>query len=113
MKAWTGALFMAELTRIAGGAAAASLLLRASPPMRRRGRRSPRTTAASATRDGRVEAAAGPRAIAATTRAPRERPAACRSVLVIHENRGLNDHIRDVARRLARRRLFARSRPIS
>ena len=32
-------------------------------------------------------------------------PASCRSILVVHENRGLNPYIEDVARRLAHREL--------
>ena len=38
---------------------------------------------------------------AATWRSRRRRPASCRPILVIHENRGLNPHIEDIARRLA------------
>ena len=93
-------LFMAELTRIAGGAAAASLLLsgiaanaQAAPQI--------------APSDGRIttgevdlQASEG-RVYRAYRASPRGRMRRPRTVLVIHENRGLNDHIRDVARRLA------------
>jgi carboxymethylenebutenolidase len=92
--------FMAEMTRIAGGAAAAAALLSSIA----------------------CQAAAAPQ-VAADDRRVRSRPleweprpgrryrgysvapAADRGarplVLVVHENRGLNEHIRDVARRLA------------
>jgi carboxymethylenebutenolidase len=93
-------LFMARLTRIAGSAAAASLLLG--------------SVAASAgaapivaaddprirTRELVWEPRPGRRYTgyeAKPARARHNRPV----VLVVHENRGLNDHIRDVARRLA------------
>jgi carboxymethylenebutenolidase len=93
-------LFMARLTLIAGSAAAASLLLG--------------SVAASAgaapivaaddprirTRELSWEPRPGRRYTgykAEPARARRNRPV----VLVVHENRGLNDHIRDVARRLA------------
>ena len=54
-------------------------------------------SAAGRSNGSRVRAAT----IAAT--APRRPPAAsiCPLVVVVHENRGLNEHIRDVARRLA------------
>lgn len=91
--------FMAELSRIAGGAAAATALLtgiaaqasaqpRVAPDDRR-----------LQVRELEFEPRAGRRyrgynaAPAAGAGAP--------VILVIHENRGLNDHIRDVARRLA------------
>lgn len=91
--------FMAELTRIAGGAAAASLLLsgiaaqaQARPQV---ATDDPRLTSRA------VEWEARPgRRYTGYNAAPRggvDLPV----VLVIHENRGLNEHIRDVARRLA------------
>ena len=91
--------FMAELTRLAGGAAAASLLLsgiaasaQARPQV---AADDPRLTVRT------VEWEARPgRRYSGYNAAPRggvDLPV----VLVIHENRGLNDHIRDVARRLA------------
>ena len=91
--------FMAELTRIAGGAAAASVALssvacRAAEPQ-------------VATEDPRIrtqelqwEARAG-RTYRGYNAAPAESGQGRPVVMVIHENRGLNDHIRDVARRLA------------
>ena len=41
---------------------------------------------------------------------PGERDGQAAGVVVIHENRGLNPYIEDVARRLARRGLSSRSR---
>jgi carboxymethylenebutenolidase len=93
-------LFMARLTRIAGSAAAADVLLgsvaasaEAAP-----------TVAADDPRIRTRELSWEPRPgrrytgyEATPARARRNRPV----VLVVHENRGLNDHIRDVARRLA------------
>ena len=91
--------FMAELTRIAGGGAAASLLLssvacRAAEPQ-------------VATDDARVrtqeldwEAAPG-RRYRGYNAAPAQGAQGLPVVMVVHENRGLNDHIRDVTRRFA------------
>jgi carboxymethylenebutenolidase len=87
--------FIAELTRIAGSAAAASLLLsgiaaRAAAPQVAPD--DPRLTVRT------IEWAPRPgRRYSAASAGAGERPV----VMVVHENRGLNDHIRDVARRLA------------
>jgi carboxymethylenebutenolidase len=94
--------FMAELTRIAGGAAAASALLTS---VAANAHAQPRVCEADArlsidtvrvTRNGRPNAyyVAAPVAGAGGKRkAP--------TVIVVHENRGLNAHTKDVARRLA------------
>ncbi|HEY5711595.1 MAG TPA: dienelactone hydrolase family protein [Allosphingosinicella sp.] len=92
-------LFMTELTRLCGGAAAATMMLSgiacsASEPQ----------VAAEdnriATENAEVQAAPG-----RAYRVYRARPAGSTwrnpAVIVIHENRGLTDHIRDVTRRLA------------
>jgi carboxymethylenebutenolidase len=91
--------FMAELTRIAGGAAAATILLssvaaqaQARPQV---AADDPRLTV----REIEWEPRPG-RRYRGYNAAPRGREN-LPVVLVIHENRGLNDHIRDVARRLA------------
>ncbi len=91
--------FMAELTRIAGGAAAATILLssiaaqaQARPQV---AADDPRLTV----REIDWEPRPG-RRYRGYNAAPRGR-GNLPVVLVIHENRGLNDHIRDVARRLA------------
>jgi carboxymethylenebutenolidase len=91
--------FMAELTRIAGGAAAATILL-SSVAARAQARPQvaaddPRLTV----REIEWEPRPG-RRYRGYNAAPRGREN-LPVVLVIHENRGLNDHIRDVARRLA------------
>jgi len=98
-------LFMAELTRIAGGAAMAGLLLSG---IAANAQAAPQVTADDARlrirdqelRFGNVYIRVY-RAIRTDLVPPpggRDRPPA---VIVIHENRGLNDHIRDVTRRLA------------
>lgn len=92
-------VFMAELSRIAGSAAAASLLLtsvacRASEPEVESG--DPRIAAG----ETRWEVAPG-RLYRGYEARPAGAAADVPAVVVIHENRGLNDHIRDVARRLA------------
>jgi len=91
--------FMAELTRIAGGAAAAAALL---------GTVAARAEAAPlvAPEDPRIrtrtlEWEARPRRAYRGYNAAPIGGTNLPVVLVIHENRGLNDHIRDVARRLA------------
>ena len=91
--------FMAELTRIAGGAAAASVALssvacRAAEPV-------------VAERDARIRTqpleweVAPDRVYRGYNAAPADAAPGLPVVFVIHENRGLNDHIRDVTRRLA------------
>ncbi len=91
--------FMAELTRLAGGGAAAALLL-SSIEARAQARpqvaeSDPRLTIRT------IEWEARPgRRYSGYNAAPQNR-AAMPVVIVIHENRGLNDHIRDVARRAA------------
>jgi len=91
--------FMAELSRIAGGSAAASLLLTSIAC----GAAEPRVAAADArirTSEVMWEVAPG-RTYRGYQAAPARRRAGAPAVLVVHENRGLNDHVRDVARRLA------------
>ena len=91
--------FMAELTRIAGGAAAASLALTsvacgaAAPVV-------PPDDARIRTQPLEWEVAPG-RVYRGYNAAPAGGAANLPVVLVIHENRGLNDHIRDVTRRVA------------
>ena len=92
--------FMAELTRIAGSAAAANALLLSvaacgtAPPVTAEG------AAGLVTGDVAWETAPG-RRMTAYSAAPARWRRGGASVIVIHENRGLNDHIRDVARRAA------------
>ena len=91
--------FFAAMTRIAGGAAAANLLIgsiAASP------------AAASIVpaddkrlRGGMTTLDAGGSPYKVYSVEPRARAAKRASVIVVHENRGLNEHTRDVARRLA------------
>ena len=91
--------FMAELTRIAGGAAAAGGLLtsiaaQAAAPVVAAD--DPRIK----TRDLEWEVRPG-RRYTGYNAAPAGNSEHLPIVVVVHENRGLNDHIRDVARRLA------------
>ena len=92
--------FMAELTKLAGGAAAASALLASIAA-------DPAAAAVVPPDDDRLLAramswpvAAG-RSMQGYVAEPASGPDTLGSVLVVHENRGLNAHIRDVARRLA------------
>lgn len=87
--------FMAEMAKIAGGVAAAELLVAGIAA-------SPATAAIVPPDDNRLTTrtqtlAGGYKAYVAE---PRTRSLKA-TVVVIHENCGLNDHIRDVARRLA------------
>ncbi|HEX6374590.1 MAG TPA: dienelactone hydrolase family protein [Allosphingosinicella sp.] len=92
--------FMAELTRLAGSAAAASVLLASIAA-------DPAAAALVAEEDSRVRARrmswpVGPgRTMKGYQAEPRKPAGPLGSILVIHENRGLNAHIQDVARRLA------------
>jgi len=91
--------FMAELTRIAGGSAAASLLLSGIAA----GAAEPQVAATDSrirTRELDLEVAPG-RTYKTYQASPNRRAGNTSVVVVVHENRGLNDHIRDVARRLA------------
>ncbi|MGQ0659645.1 dienelactone hydrolase family protein, partial [Sphingosinicella sp.] len=98
-------VFMAELTRIAGGAAAASMMLSG---IAANAQAAPQVAADDSrlqSRDHRfnfdsvsISAYRVIRRDLAPQGGRRARPP---SVLVIHENRGLNEHIRDVARRVA------------
>ena len=92
--------FMAQLTRIAGSGAAASLLFSSIACHAQ-------TAPQVAADDGRIrtreiewEVRPG-RTYKAYNAAPAQGGGTVPLVVVIHENRGLNDHIRDVARRLA------------
>ncbi len=91
--------FMAELTRIAGGSAAALALLSS---IEAQAEARPIVQAS----DSRIEAGpsqlpgADGASITGYAASPRVGTRLA-SVLVVHENRGLNDHIRDVTRRLA------------
>jgi carboxymethylenebutenolidase len=92
--------FMADLTRIAGSAAAASLLLAGIAA-------DPAAAAVVPTDDARVRGrrmrwpVGGGRTMAGYQAEPVAPAAPLGSVLVIHENRGLNAYVEDVARRLA------------
>ena len=87
--------FMARMARLAGSAAAAELLIASIAA-------SPAAAAIVAEDDKRLttrtqQLAGGYKAYVAEPRTRSLKP----TVMVIHENRGLNPHIRDVARRLA------------
>jgi carboxymethylenebutenolidase len=90
--------FMAELTRLAGSAAAANALLisvsacSSVPPIA--------DEAGLQTAELSWESAPG-RTMRGYSAAPARWRRGGPAVIVIHENRGLNDHIRDVARRVA------------
>jgi carboxymethylenebutenolidase len=91
--------FLSRLARLAGGTAAASLLL---PLLENR-----YAAAATVAPDDPALAAARERFgaldgdVVAYVARPRADPARRPAVVVIHENRGLNAHIEDVARRFA------------
>lgn len=92
--------FMAELTRLAGSVAAASVLLASIAA-------DPAAAALIPEADRRLRArrmswpVGGGRTMKGYQAEPRDPPGLLGSVLVIHENRGLNAHTEDVARRLA------------
>jgi carboxymethylenebutenolidase len=92
--------FMAELTRIAGGTAAASALLAGIAA-------DPAAAAVVPADDSRLRArrmkwpVGGGRTMEGYQAEPRTVAAPIGTVIVIHENRGLNAHTEDVARRAA------------
>ena len=95
--------FMARMTRLAGGAAAASLLIESIAA-------SPAAAALSDPADKRLVIRKGAlgfsSGLSGYVAAPRSKKR-LGAVLVIHENRGLNPHIEDVARRVALAGYFA------
>jgi carboxymethylenebutenolidase len=92
--------FMAELGAVAGGTTAASALLATIAA-------DPAAATVVAADDARVKArritipAAGGRTLKTYLASPAKAPAKGPAILVIHENRGLNAHIEDIARRVA------------
>ncbi|HEV2746521.1 MAG TPA: dienelactone hydrolase family protein [Allosphingosinicella sp.] len=92
--------FMAELTRLAGSAAAANALLIGIAADPAAAAIVPADDARLQTRTLRWELIPG-RKMAGYGAAPVEARPDLPMVIVIHENRGLNEHIRDVARRVA------------
>lgn len=90
---------MAQLTRMAGSAAAAGTMLGV---IAGRADAAPQVAADDARiKAGDVRFDAGGRTLGGYLAQPAKGAATAPRVLVIHENRGLNNHIRDVARRLA------------
>jgi carboxymethylenebutenolidase len=90
--------FLKALTAIAGGAAAAVGMLRALERGGAAGQMVPKDDARLLTEYVKYPAETGEmKAYFARTKGEAKRPA----VIVIHENRGLNPHIEDVARRFA------------
>jgi carboxymethylenebutenolidase len=98
--------FMTEMTKLAGSAAAANALLLGIAA-------DPAAAALTPEDDSRLIIRRGPlskegRALAGYVAAPRSAEGKkIPAVIVIHENRGLTDHIRDVARRIALERFRA------
>ena len=90
-------LFLARMTAIAGSAAAAEMMIAGIAA-------SPAAAAIVPANDRRLSTRTlefkDPRGVYGYLAEPRTRSIKS-TVMVIHENRGLNDHIRDVARRLA------------
>jgi carboxymethylenebutenolidase len=89
--------FFARMARIAGGAAAASSLIASISASPAAAAIVPADDKRLTTRTMSFAHPTGYKAYVAEPRTRSLKP----TVLVIHENRGLNDHIRDVARRLA------------
>jgi carboxymethylenebutenolidase len=92
--------FMAELTRIAGGTAAANALLLGIAANPAAAAIVPEDDPRLQTRSLQWELIPG-RKMNGYGAAPADATGSRATVIVIHENRGLNDHIRDVARRVA------------
>lgn len=93
--------FMAELTALAGSAAAANLLLTAIAADPARAAIVPPDDARLIVRKGRYALPGHGGTMTGYFVSPRGAKTKLPAVMVIHENRGLNAHIEDVARRLA------------
>lgn len=91
--------FLREMTVLAGSAAAAEALIASIAASPAAAAIVPADDKRLKTRTERWDSAPG-RAMSAYVAEPASAPARA-VVVVIHENRGLNDHIRDVARRVA------------
>jgi len=89
--------FFARMTLIAGGAAAAASLIATIAASPAAAAIVPPDDRRLTTREMTFDHPAGYKAYVAEQRTRSLKP----TVLVIHENRGLNDHIRDVARQIA------------
>ena len=92
--------FLARLARIAGGTAAATLVLPVLENHYAAAATVPADDPALVIGRERIDAPGG--AVEAYVACPKAVPAKRPAVVVIHENRGLNAHIEDVARRFAR-----------
>jgi carboxymethylenebutenolidase len=92
--------FFAELTRIAGGAAAATTMLGTIAAQAACAPQVPEDAPGLDIRTSPVAVRAG-RTLNVYGAAPHGRVESAPAVIVVHENRGLNDHIRDVTRRVA------------
>ena len=92
--------FMAKLTKLTGGAAAANALLAAIAADPAAAAIVPADDPRLQTRTIQWELVPG-RKMSGYGAAPADARADLPMVIVIHENRGLNEHIRDVARRVA------------
>ena len=92
--------FMTELTRIAGSAAAATALLSGIAASKAAAAITPADDPRLHTRRESWTAADG-RRMSGYTAALRDQPGRRASVIVVHENRGLNAHVEDVTRRVA------------
>ena len=94
--------FLARAAKFAVGGMTAGMLLDALNPQVRRG---PAGRQGRHAAQGRVpcefDSPQGSARCAATSRGPPRRTGKLPGVLVVHENRGLNPHIEDIARRLA------------
>jgi carboxymethylenebutenolidase len=93
-------IFMRELTKLAGGAAAANVLLAGIAANPAAAAMIPEGDPRLQTRTVRWELIPG-RKMSGYGAAPAKARADLPVVIVIHENRGLTEHIRDVARRVA------------
>ncbi|QHL90540.1 dienelactone hydrolase family protein [Sphingomonas changnyeongensis] len=91
--------FLRDMTLLAGSAAAAEALIAAIAPAAAAAAIVPADDPRLVTRTDEWASAPGRTMRAYVARPAKGRPRA--AIVVIHENRGLNDHIRDVARRVA------------
>ena len=94
--------FLDRATKFAVGGVTAGMLLDALSPQFAEAQQVPKDDKRLKTESVEYPSPQGIRARrAATWYGRRTRRASCRAILVVHENRGLNPHIEDIARRLA------------
>lgn len=93
--------FLGAVAKIAGGAIAAELILQQLSPQFAQAQQIPESDKRIVVKRSEFPSPAGTGTVKGYLVAPAKAKGDCPAVLVVHENRGLNPHIEDIARRIA------------